>query len=34
MEMKRMLPKEREKMRIVTDATAPQNASLLAVEDI
>lgn len=34
MEMKRRFPKEREKMRIATDATAPLNALLLAVEDI
>lgn len=34
MEMKRRFPKEREKMRAETDATAPQNALLLVVEGI
>lgn len=34
MEMKRMFPKEEEKMRIGTDAIAPQNALLLVMEGI
>lgn len=34
MEMKRRFPKEREKMRIETDATAPQNSLLLVMEGI
>lgn len=34
MEMKRMFPKEEEKMRIGTDAIAPQNALLLVMEGL
>lgn len=34
MEMKRRFPKEMEKMRIETDATAPRNALLLVMEGI